>query len=251
MKSAFLRFYEELNDFLPKEKKKTSFSCTFSGNPSVKDLIESHGVPHVEVDLILVNGKPVTFSYKVNDEDNISVYPVFESLDITGVTHLRQKPLRNVKFILDEHLGKLARYLRLCGFDTLISKEFTDNEIVRISVSEKRIILTRDKQLLKNRLVTHGCWIRSVHTDEQIIDVFRRFDLKNMVRPFSRCLECNSLLIDVSKDDIQERLLPGTRKYFENFRKCPGCDRIYWEGSHFQRMKTYIDQMINSVNDEM
>jgi len=251
MKSAFLRFYEELNDFLPKEKKKTSFSCTFSGNPSVKDLIESLGVPHVEVDLILVNGKPVTFSYKVNDEDNISVYPVFESLDITGVTHLRQKPLRNVKFILDEHLGKLARYLRLCGFDTLISKEFTDNEIVRISVSEKRIILTRDKQLLKNRLVTHGCWIRSVHTDEQIIDVFRRFDLKNMVRPFSRCLECNSLLIDVSKDDIQERLLPGTRKYFENFRKCPGCDRIYWEGSHFQRMKTYIDQMINSVNDEM
>jgi len=251
MKSAFLRFYEELNDFLPKEKKKTSFSCTFSGNPSVKDLIESLGVPHVEVDLILVNGKPVTFSYKVNDEDIISVYPVFESLDITGVTHLRQKPLRNVKFILDEHLGKLARYLRLCGFDTLISKEFTDNEIVRISVSEKRIILTRDKQLLKNRLVTHGCWIRSVHTDEQIIDVFRRFDLKNMVRPFSRCLECNSLLIDVSKDDIQERLLPGTRKYFENFRKCPGCDRIYWEGSHFQRMKTYIDQMINSVNDEM
>lgn len=251
MKSAFLRFYEELNDFLPKEKKKTSFSCTFSGNPSVKDLIESLGIPHVEVDLILVNGKPVTFSYKVNDEDIISVYPVFESLDITGVTHLRQKPLRNVKFILDEHLGKLARYLRLCGFDTLISKEFTDNEIVRISVSEKRIILTRDKQLLKNRLVTHGCWIRSVHTDEQIIDVFRRFDLKNMVRPFSRCLECNSLLIDVSKDDIQERLLPGTRKYFENFRKCPGCDRIYWEGSHFQRMKTYIDQMINSVNDEM
>jgi uncharacterized protein with PIN domain len=167
------------------------------------------------------------------------------------VTHLRQKPLRNVKFILDEHLGKLARYLRLCGFDTLISKEFTDNEIVRISVSEKRIILTRDKQLLKNRLVTHGCWIRSVHTDEQIIEVFRRFDLKNMVRPFSRCLECNSLLIDVSKDDIQERLLPGTRKYFENFRKCPGCDRIYWEGSHFQRMKTCIDQLINSVNDEM
>jgi len=247
MKSAFLRFYEELNDFLPKEKKKTSFSCTFSGNPSVKDLIESLGVPHVEVDLILVNGKPVTFSYKVNDEDNISVYPVFESLDITGVTHLRQKPLRNVKFILDEHLGKLARYLRLCGFDTLISKEFTDNEIVRISVSEKRIILTRDKQLLKNRLVTHGCWIRSVHADEQIIDVFRRFDLKNMVRPFSRCLECNSLLIDVSKDDIQERLLPGTRKYFENFRKCPGCDRIYWEGSHFERMSNYINQIIKTL----
>lgn len=244
MNSALIRFYEELNDFLPKEKKKTSFSCTFSGNPSVKDLIESLGIPHVEVDLILVNGNPVTFSYKVRNKDNISVYPVFESLDITGVTHLRQKPLRDSKFVLDEHLGKLARYLRLCGFDTLISKEFTDNEIVRISVSEKRIILTRDKQLLKNRLVTHGCWIRSVYTDEQIIEVFRRFDLKNMVKPFSRCLECNSLLIDVSKDDIQDRLLPGTRKYYENFKKCPGCDRIYWEGSHFERMKKMLGKLI-------
>jgi len=244
MSIAQVRFYEELNDFLPKEKKKTSFTCTFSGNPSVKDLIESLGIPHVEVDLILVNGNPVTFTYKVHNEDNISVYPVFESLDITGVTHLRQKPLRDIKFILDEHLGKLARYIRLCGFDTLISKEFTDNEIVRISVSEKRIILTRDKQLLKNRLVTHGCWIRSVHTDEQIIEVFRRFDLKNMIIPFSRCLECNSLLIDVSKDEIQDRLLPGTRKYYENFKKCPGCDRIYWEGSHFERMKKMLGKLI-------
>ncbi len=244
MSVALLRFYEELNDFLPKEKKKTSFPCIFSGNPSVKDLIESLGVPHVEVDLILVNGNPVNFSYKVNDEDNISVYPVFESLDIKGITHLRQKPLRNIRFILDEHLGKLAKYLRLCGFDTLISKEYTDNEIVIISVSEKRIILTRDRQLLKNRQVTHGCWIRSVHTDEQVIEVFRRFDLKNIVKPFSRCLECNSLLIEVSKDDIQDRLLPDTRKYYENFRKCPGCDRIYWEGSHFERMKKMLGKLI-------
>ncbi len=245
MSIAQIRFYEELNDFLPKEKKKTSFSCTFSGNPSVKDLIESLGIPHVEVDMILINGKSADFNHKVTDKDNISVYPVFESLDITGITHLRKKPLRVIKFILDEHLGKLAKYLRLCGFDTLLSTGYHDNEIVRMSANEKRIILTRDKQLLKNRLITHGYWIRSVNINEQIVEVFRRFDLKNMVTPFSRCLECNTLLIEVSKDDIQERLLPGTRKYFQNFRKCPGCDRIYWEGSHYERMKELIDHITN------
>jgi len=242
MSTASIRFYEELNDFLPKDKKKTTFLYTFQGNPSVKDLIESLGVPHVEVDLILVNGKSVDFKHKVKDEDNISVYPVFESLDITAATHLREKPLRVIKFILDEHLGKLSKYLRLCGFDTLISTGYNDKEIVRISVAEKRIILTRDRQLLKNKRVTHGYWIRSDDAKEQVREVLRRFDLKDMTEPFTRCIECNSMLIEVKKEEIEDRLLPGTRKYYNDFKKCTGCDRIYWEGSHYERM---IEQITN------
>ena len=247
MNSVLIRFYEELNDFLPRDKKKTTFSCTFQGNPSVKDLIESLGVPHVEVDLILVNSESVDFNYKVKNEDNISVYPVFESLDITGVTHLREKPLRVIKFILDEHLGKLAKYLRLCGFDTLISTGYTDHDIIRISATEKRIILTRDRQLLKNKRVTHGYWIRSDNAGEQVREVFTRLDLKDMTEPFTRCIECNSLLAEVKKEEIEDRLLPGTKKYYKDFKKCTGCDRIYWEGSHYERMKDMIEQITNST----
>lgn len=247
MNSASIRFYEELNDFLPKDKKKTTFSCTFYGNPSVKDLIESLGVPHAEVDLILVNSKSVDFNHKVNDEDDISVYPVFESLDISDATHLHEKPLRVIKFILDEHLGKLAKYLRLCGFDTILCTGHEDREIINISLTEKRIILTRDRQLLKNKKVTHGYWIRSDSVREQIIEVFGRLDLKDMTQPFIRCIECNTLLLSVTKEEIQERLLPGTRKYYNEFRKCPGCDRIYWEGSHYEKMKDFIEQTVNFI----
>ena len=247
MNLAWFRFYEELNEFLPSEKRKKLFAYTFNGSPSVKDAIEANGIPHGEVDLILVNSISVGFSYKLRYGDIVSVYPVFETFDITSLVHLRPKPLRISKFILDVHLGKLAKYLRLCGFDTLYRKDYNDIEIINISSSEKRIILTHDVGLLKNKKVTHGYWIRSQHLNEQLKEVFLRFDLKHQLLPFTRCLECNGLLTEVSKEDIMERLLPETDKYFTDFRKCMDCNRIYWEGSHYERMKRYIDNLINNV----
>ena len=124
MNRAHFRFYEELNEFLPHHKRKTEFVYHFHGAPSVKDAVEAIGVPHVEVDIILVNGISVSFSRKLSDGDRISVYPVFESFDVSAVTHLRARPLREPRFILDVHLGRLAKYLRLCGFDTLFSRFF-------------------------------------------------------------------------------------------------------------------------------
>ena len=245
MSSAWFRFYEELNDFLPAGKKKVSFEYSFSGNPSVKDAIEALGVPHVEVDMIIINGNPVDFKNKLQNEDQVSVYPVFESFDITDVSHLHEKPLRNPAFILDVHLGKLARYLRLCGFDTLFFRHLTDQEIIRISRKEHRIILTRDRELLKNKLVTHGYWIRSPHPEEQFSEVFKRFDLKNFEDPFSRCLECNGILTVVPKEEIIDHILPKTREYYNEFKKCPGCGHIYWEGSHYEKMKKQIEKMLN------
>ena len=118
MHKATFRFYEELNDFLPKEKRKKRFEHNFIDRASVKDVIESFGVPHTEVDLIIVNGESKNFSYIINDGDDISVYPVFESIDISNLQKLRPEPLREPKFILDVHLGTLARYLRMLGFDT-------------------------------------------------------------------------------------------------------------------------------------
>src|SRR3989338_9144205 len=116
MSRAHFRFYEELNDFLPPERRKTTFTREFRNRASVKDMIEALGVPHTEVDLILVNGASVDFSYLVQDGDRISVYPMFESFDIRPLVHLRPRPLREPKFVLDTHLGKLAVYLRLLGF---------------------------------------------------------------------------------------------------------------------------------------
>jgi uncharacterized protein with PIN domain len=248
MNLAWFRFYEELNEFLPKEKRKQLFPYPFNGNPSVKDAIEALGVPHVEVDLILVNSLSVDFSCKLRNADSVSVYPVFESFDITPVTHLRKKPLRDLKFILDVHLGKLAKYLRLCGFDTCYRTDYNDQEIISLSLSDKRIILTHDVELLKNKQVNHGYWIRSQHLNEQLKEMFHRFDLKNQIRPFSLCMECNGLLVDVSKKDILDRLLPRTREYYQKFKKCSDCDRIYWEGSHYERMRKYIDGIIKNVN---
>ena len=244
MNFAWFRFYEELNEFLPSQKRKQHIHYSFTGSPSVKDAFEVLGVPHTEVDMILVNGISVDFSYKLGNEDSVSVYPVFESLDISSVTHLRERPLRDIKFILDVHLGKLAKYLRLCGFDSYYRKDLIDHEIINLALSEKRIILTRDTGILKNKLVTHGYWIRSQHLGEQLKEVFNRFDLKNHVLLFTRCLECNGKLTDVSKDEIKERLLPLTLQYYQEFKMCPECDRIYWEGSHFLRMKKNIECII-------
>lgn len=244
MTLAFFRFYEELNDFLPPGKRKKLFQYSFNGNPSVKDAIESLGVPHVEIDLILVNSISVDFSYKLQNDDTVSVYPVFESIDIGPVTHIREKPLRDPKFILDVHLGKLTKYLRLCGFDSYYRTNLNDQEIISLALSDKRIILTRDKELLKNKKVTRGYCIRSQYLDEQMKEIFLRFDLKNQVRLFRLCMECNGILSDVKKDEIIHRLLPGTRQFYQKFKRCPDCDRIYWEGSHYQRMRGYVEDKI-------
>lgn len=243
MNQAWLRFYEELNDFLPAARKKQLFSHSFKENPSVKDMIESLGIPHVEVDMILVNGESVGFGYKVSDGDHISVYPVFESLDISGIQHLRKEPLREIKFISDVHLGRLAKYLRMAGFDTVYDKNYDDNEIIDISLSEKRIILTRDKILLRNHKINHGYWVRSTNPLIQMNEILSRFDLRERMHPFTRCIECNSVIIDVQKEKISERLPAKTKKYFELFKICPGCGRIYWEGSHYEKMKAFTDSL--------
>ncbi|MCP4727678.1 MAG: Mut7-C ubiquitin/RNAse domain-containing protein [bacterium] len=243
-KTAKFRFYEELNDFLSYDKKKISFSYTFRGKQSIKDAIEAIGVPHSEVDLILVNSKSVSFDYFLAEDDQISVYPVFESLDISDVTKLRPKPLRETRFILDVHLGKLARYLRILGFDTLYTNNYDDPEIVKIASEEKRIILTRDVDLLKNGDVTHGYWIRSQKPAMQLNEVIRRYHLETSFSPFNRCINCNGVIKQVSKDSVLDRLEPKTKKYFEEFYRCITCGRIYWKGSHYKKMKSFVENLI-------
>jgi uncharacterized protein with PIN domain len=233
---VWFRFYEELNDFLPASRRKRRFSQAITRRASIKDMIEALGVPHTEIEVILVNGKSVDFSYLVNDGDDISVYPMFESLDIRPLLKLRPRPLRLPRFVLDAHLGRLARYLRLLGFDCLYRNDFNDDELARISSEQQRTLLTRDRILLQRKIITRGYFIRALQPLEQTVEVLRRFDLSGDIRPLGRCLRCNGLLEDVGKDAIAARLEPKTRRYYQQFRICPDCGQIYWQGSHFGKM---------------
>jgi uncharacterized protein with PIN domain len=243
-KRAFFRFYAELNDFLPAPRKQTAFAHIFAGRVSVKDMIESLGVPHTEVDLILVDGRSVDFSYLVRDDDRISVYPVFESIDIAPLVRVRPQPLREPRFVLDTHLGQLATYLRMLGFDTLYQNDQPDEELAHLSSQEGRILLTRDRGLLKRSIVTHGYCVRETNPRHQLVEVLRRFDLFDAATPFRRCMRCNGLLQPVSKAAICDRLPPRTRQYYDEFRLCQGCDQIYWKGSHYRRMQQFIKSVL-------
>jgi uncharacterized protein len=238
-----IRFYAELNHFLPANRRQVDFECTCESGTSIKHLVEALGVPHTEIDLLLVDGAPVDFSYLVQDGDRISVYPVFESLDLSPLARLRPQPLREPRFVLDAHLGKLAVFLRMLGFDALYRNDYGDEELARISSQEQRILLTRDRGLLKRSLVTHGYCVRQDDPRQQIVEVLQRFDLYHQVAPFKRCLRCNGLLETVDKDAIFDQLQPDTRQYFQEFHRCSDCGHIYWKGSHYQRMQ----QMIESV----
>ena len=246
-RTAFFRFYEELNDFLPEEQYKTTFPHDFIGNPSIKDTIEAIGVPHTEIDLILVDGGSVGYVYQMHGDEHISVYPVFESFDITHLLHLHAKPLRQTKFVVDVNLGKLAQKLRLLGFDTSFRNDFTDNEIVELSIQEKRIILTRDKGILKYRAVTHGYWIRNDDPKEQIKEVVNRFQLEHNFRPFTRCSCCNGVLHQVESTIFQDRLPEDTLLYYSVFMECKGCRKLYWQGSHYDRICEWIKDLGKKV----
>lgn len=242
VKNITIRFYEELNDFLPKEKKKTRFNYEFFGRESVKDLIEAIGVPHTEVDMILVNGNSVDFSYLVQDKDDISVYPVFESFNIKNVQHLRTKPLRDPKFILDVHLGKLARYMRMLGFDTFYKNDLTDELIVNLSLREKRTILTCDIGLLKRKTITHGYYVRNTNTAKQVEEVVSRFQLENLIKEFTRCIDCNGLLKPIGKEIIIEKLPPKVKDFYTEFFICTNCSKVYWHGSHVEGMAKVVNK---------
>lgn len=240
---ARLRFYAELNDFLPPSQRKQELEVEFHPPVPVRHLIESLGVPHTEVDLILVNGTSRGFEYRVEEGDRISVYPMFEALDITPLLRLREQPLRTPRFLADAHLGGLARYLRLLGFDTTYPKDFDDPLLVELASRESRILLSKDRALLMHRALIRGCYIRATAPLEQLLEVVRRLDLRRLFQPFSRCLECNGVLSAVVKEEIRARLPTRVAEIFDRFWECPGCRRLYWRGSHYDRLSALVGRI--------
>lgn len=243
MSNATFRFYEELNDFLPPDRRGGEFSSRFAQRATVKQAIEALGVPHTEVELILLNGESVGFGHLLGDGDRVAVYPKFEAFDLTPLLRLRADPLRSVRFVADAHLGGLARLLRLGGLDTLFRNDYADAEIASLSVGEGRILLTRDRDLLKRREITHGCFVRALKPVAQFREILDRLDLYSSLRPFARCLICNGPLRRIDKAQVADRLPSSVAQHQQNFTICDACGRVYWPGSHWRRMSALLAEL--------
>lgn len=242
-KTASFQFVGTLTDFLPKVQKDKEISYHFRGTPAIKDAIEAFGVPHPEVEIILANGQPAALTYLLQTEDKFKIYPKEARSKWPTAPWLRSALPEPITFILDVHLGKLSKSLRLLGFDTHYQTDYDDQTIAGIAARHNRVILTRDIGLLKLKIVQWGYWLRSQNSEKQLAEVLAYYNLKSKIQPFTRCLICNGLLQNVPKEAVQTHLPPKTKIYFQEFHQCQTCSRVFWKGSHYARMETFVHQL--------
>jgi uncharacterized protein with PIN domain len=247
MVTATFHFYGDLNDFLPEVQRNHAVVQQMAEHAAVKHPIESLGVPHPEVEAILVNGCLVDFSYRLQDGDRVEVYPQDMAHLLTGYLPLRPRLPLPLRFVADTHVGRLAAYLRMLGFDTLYRNDYDDHQLAGIAANDQRVLLTRDRGLLKHRSVVYGYCVRELNPHFQLLSVLRRFQLRDSVQPWRRCTHCNGLLEAVDKGAILDRLEPKTKLYYEAFQQCDTCGQIYWQGSHFDRMTAFVETILRQV----
>jgi len=249
MKTIHLRFYEELNEFLTTEKRKVTFVHSIPVQTSVKDLIESFNIPHTQVQMILVNEEQKDFSYIVQENDRISIYPYFHNFDITSISKIHHPLPKRMRFFVDQHLGILARYLRMLGIDTEYNDNLSGLELVKKSNRENRILITKDHSILKRNDLKFGYFVYADELDSQLEELVLQFKLKDHISLFSRCLECNSKLYPIDKENIEHRLPQKVKELHDKFTICEKCDKIYWKGTHYQKMKQKIEHILETMKN--
>ncbi|MFC5547338.1 Mut7-C RNAse domain-containing protein [Massilia aerilata] len=242
MVRASFRFYGNLNDFLPRERRQHDIATPCARMATTKHMIEALGVPHTEVELVLVNGEPAGLDLLLEEGDRVSVYPHFTRLDVAGLAPAPALPPGRLRFVADAHLGGLARLLRMAGFDTIYDNSLSGDQVEALAVEEKRLVLTRDRELLKRRTIAHGCYVRALKAQAQLREVFERLGLAERARPFTRCLHDNAPLRTVPKAEVLARLPPQVAAAKEEFSTCAVCGRVYWKGSHWERMSGMLAQ---------
>jgi uncharacterized protein with PIN domain len=245
MINTTFRFYGNLNDFLPAKQRNAFIALQLAEHAAVKHPIEALGAPHPEVAAILVNRAPVDFGYHLQDGDRVEAYPQ-EVVHLLS-RHLPLRPPTPVGFVADTHLGALAAYLRMLGFDTLYRNDYDDAQLAEITATTPRVLLTRDRGLLKRKIVIHGYCVREVDPRAQVVSVLRRYHLRTCVRPWQRCTHCNGLLRAVNKAAVLDRLQPKTKRYYDAFQECATCGQLYWQGSHFSQMTAFIESVLAQV----
>jgi len=240
-----LRFHGDLNIFLGSKVGDPVIERPLAEKTSIKDVIESCGVPHPEVDLILVDDQTVGFDHTLANDAKVEIFPVENQG--TDRTEKQLQTIGITSFVADGHLGGLTRNLRLLGFDVAYPKSADDRQLLEVMVRENRALLTRDRRLLMHAIVQHGYYPRSQNANEQTIEVVRRFDLSELIAPFTRCLRCNALLEEATKAEVIDELEPLTKIYYDQFRRCPHCKQIYWPGSHFSKLQKRIEEIRSRI----
>ena len=244
MKAVTVRLYGALRDFLaPAQRGGGELTHRFTGSPSVKDLLESLGPPHPELDLVLLDGQPVGLEARVEDGSRIAAYPAFSQLEVPAAQRVGPPLPEQPRFVVDVGLGRLAGLLRMLGLDALWRNDAKDAELARLSSSERRILLTRDLGLLKRSEVVHGYFPRATDPSHQLVEVTRRYRLAERMQPFTRCLACNTPLQPAALAEVRERVPPRIAASFEHFTACPKCERVFWPGSHHARMERVVQRL--------
>ncbi|MFC6671349.1 Mut7-C RNAse domain-containing protein [Marinobacterium aestuariivivens] len=237
------RCHGRLNELLPPSQRGRARLMRLKQAVSLQQLLIPLRIPHPEVDLALINGVPVALSCQVQDGDHLHLYPDIGDIDDPAIIPLRRRPLQRARFILDVHLGRLARRMRLLGLDTWYRNHMDDRPIIRLARLQSRMILTRDRGLLQQPDVSHGYYVRATHPEKQLREVLARFEAWPWLAPFSRCTRCNSLIERLSPEEVQRRVRPRLSREFDTFFRCTGCDQLYWQGSHYDRLRAYVDQL--------
>jgi uncharacterized protein len=244
---ADFRFRGRLSKLVAGAADEAAIAYRFLGSPAIKDSIEALGVPHTEVDMILVAGRRVGFDYRLQADDQVEVFPFGGEVARDGDIHLSPPLPDDPLFILDVHLGKLARRLRMLGFNCRYRNDYSDGQIIELALEEGLIILTRDRGILKHGRVQQGYLVSSDQVDEQVLEVLDRYRLGKKICPLSRCSCCNGLLEAVAKEEIIHRLQPKTAQYYQDFRQCRSCQQVYWQGSHYLKIEGWIRELVAAV----
>jgi len=247
MKTANFTFHGALNFFLPRRRKNKTIPFEFDWNGSIKDMVEAIAPPHPEIELMVVNGQSVGWDYIVQDNDTVDAYPDYESVELAEKIRLIPPYQGRPKFVLDTHLGRLAAYLRMMGFDTLYRNDYEDDELAEVSQAENRILLTRDVGVLKRGIVTYGYFVRNTNPQKRLHEISQRYGLAEQIEAFARCMKCNGIVEPVEKAEIIDQIPEDTASYYNEFQRCQSCGQIYWKGSHHQKMERLIDEVKNAL----
>lgn len=214
------RFHGELNDFLAPSLRNREFEHRAGETDTLKHVIESLGVPHTEVGRVEAA------------DGQVDVWP-----------HDFPVNLETPRFALDGHLGRLAAYLRMLGFDVWYDRYADDAQLARVCHDEDRVLLTRDVGLLKRKEVVRGGFIRAHKPHDQLRDAISRYGLADRIAPFTRCMDCNGPLVHVEKAEVEAGLPPHTKATKTEFSRCQSCGKVYWKGSHHAAMMELVAQV--------
>lgn len=248
--SCWIYIHGDLRDLLTTSQRHGRIEYALDDRVSVKHAIEALGVVHPEVGRIQVGARNALFDYILAEDDVVHVYPEHPCATVEPQTLLRRPMPQPIRFVLDTHLGRLASYLRLLGIDSVYDNSYDDAVLAAISHSEQRVLLTRDRGLLKRKIVTHGHCVRDIDPQKQLVAVIRRYCLHDQVALWTRCVNCNGLLDPVEKNEILHLLEPKTRLYYSVFSRCVDCGQIYWRGSHIERMQKFFRSVLEEARAE-